>query len=620
MNGLALPRSLPSLSDRTATWLYKRLPIWPVLIFCIVVAIAYSPNVVNVFCLIDDYDVLVLKRTFFFFNPEMEHLFSIARPIAALFTNLFLLPVESLPDLRWVRIISVLTVCVLGTQLMAICVVRLQTTVFNALVIALAVFLGLAFIYAAIDATAWMPHLGSTLLATIAYTILSRSNILLFPLLGVVAQRDWRELRQRSLDYSFSGRVWIAILVEQVAFYDYPAFPLLLCAFPVIGILFSRMPRAQRTLLAARDICFVGASLALYALSTKLIYLPFVRLFTSMGSGDPKAYESEFVASIYAAHQFMYNTDVTEMLRRLEHMAVVSGDLWFPPQGRIHLVTSSVLALAIVLALVTPFLMRRKLVRALADGELDIGRLRINSWTSEGAVTFVVLVICFVMAAAPIWASQGGLLAYRTVVGPATLVAIVFLFSVQSISGAVWNAIGIGLSAIKVENAAGVMVICAAFAGNFYSNYAVMTIGRNEFAYFTDIVRHAIDNKSKTITLIDPRPVIGVTPAIADQQGRPLPPFELGCVGSNCIQTGGVVHEAAKKLGLPYGTFALLIVRDNEPIPNLTCEMLTQANPSYPPGATAHSIEMIDQYRAKGPITCVVMSMVWHDLGFSPRR
>jgi len=37
----------------------------------------------------------------------------------------------------------------------------------------------------------------------------------------------------------------------------------------------------------------------------------------------------------------------------------------------------------------------------------------------------------------------------------------------------------------------------AAFAANAYANYAVTRLARNEFAYFTHIVRQVVDSQSK---------------------------------------------------------------------------------------------------------------------------
>jgi len=82
--------------------------------------------------------------------------------------------------------------------------------------------------------------------------------------------------------------------------------------------------------------------------STALIYLPVVRLFTEKGSGHADAYESEYVANLYAAQQFAYNTNVLEIVRRIGHLLTVSGDLWFLPQVQMHLVTTVVFLLAVL--------------------------------------------------------------------------------------------------------------------------------------------------------------------------------------------------------------------------------------------------------------------------------
>jgi hypothetical protein len=164
----------------------------------------------------------------------------------------------------------------------------------------------------------------------------------------------------------------------------------------------------------------------------------------------------------------------------------------------------------------------------------------------------------------------------------------------------------------------------AAFAANAYANYSVTRLGRNEFAYFTHIVRQAMDNKSKAIVLIDPRPWSGAQGynnwPIVDERGRAVPPFELGCFSSFCMQTGAIVRVIAAELGLPARDFELVLTRGDDPVPGLTCAMLEGPVASYPPNASARSIELVNRYRSFAPLTCVTASTVWHDLGLDLRR
>jgi hypothetical protein len=81
---------------------------------------------------------LLYNRSAGFFPLEAEHPVAIARPVAALLTYLPLLAVNSLADYRWTRIISTLSFCFLGFQMIAICVHLLSTQVWDAVIVALA--------------------------------------------------------------------------------------------------------------------------------------------------------------------------------------------------------------------------------------------------------------------------------------------------------------------------------------------------------------------------------------------------------------------------------------------------------------------------------------------------
>src|ERR1051325_9816028 len=119
------PREIvPSASAATPVWRYtlpRHAPLFAVLAFSLAVAFAFSPNLLSIYGIHNDYEMLSSKRLAFF-HPEAGELFAIARPVAALLTNLTMLPVESLSDYRWTRLFSLLTMCVLGAQLMSICI------------------------------------------------------------------------------------------------------------------------------------------------------------------------------------------------------------------------------------------------------------------------------------------------------------------------------------------------------------------------------------------------------------------------------------------------------------------------------------------------------------------
>jgi hypothetical protein len=467
--------------------------------------------------------------------------------------------------------------------------------------VALAIFLGLAFIYAVVESTAWAPHLLAPLLAFVAYAVLSRSNMQMLSFRGHVAQGDRRALLGQLMAYCFLRPVWIACVLYQCALYTYPPHALLIVLFPAIAVLFSRAPAAYRGLIAVRDVLFVGANLALFSLSTALIYLPVVRLFTAKGSGAAGAYESEYVANLYAGHQFAYNTDVLAIARRFGHLMRVAGDLWFLPQTNMHIVTATVISLALLVA---------------------CSRMRPGG--RSGIVAVLVLVACLVITTLPILASAGGFVAYRTSVATTALVAVTFVFAVRTNVEWLWVKLGRSpAAAARAGTIAMVFAVGAAYAGNAYANHAVMKLGRNEYAYFTRIVRQALDNRSKAIVLIDPRPwsgAQGYNPwPVSDEKGRAVPPFELACFSSFCMQTGAIVRVIAAELGLPDKAYELVLTRGDEPIPGLTCEMLEAPAAGYPPNASRRSIELIDRYRSLAPLTCVTASTAWHDLGLDLR-
>ena len=124
--------------------------------------------------------------------------------------------------------------------------------------------------------------------------------------------------------------------------------------------------------------------------------------------------------------------------------------------------------------------------------------------------------------------------------------------------------------------------------------------------------------------LIDPRPWRGAQDynlwPIADERGRAVPPFELGCFSSYCRLTGGVVRVIANDLGVSDKSFELLVTRGNDPVPGLTCEILQAPTAAYPPNASKQTIELIDRYRSLKPLSCQTVSMAWHDLGIDLKR
>ncbi|UYN97342.1 MAG: hypothetical protein KIT25_10570 [Enhydrobacter sp.] len=593
--------------------------MWTIVVFGLALAFAYSPNIIEVYNLLDDYDVLYFKRTkeHYFLHLEAEHLFSVARPLAALLTNLPILPIQSADDFRWFRLFALLTAVGTGTLLMANCIVRLRVRSFDAVALAVSIFSGFAFIYAILDATAWVPHLLTALITCAAYTVLGRSNLQALSLLHLFGRGDRGGFFRQALRYFTSRDVVLACLVYQLAFYDYPPYALLFAIFPVIGILFSQAPKAYRVLIAWRDVAFLAGNLIAYTLSANLLYLPLVRLFTLKGTGRPDAYENEFVASLYAGHQYRFNLNLAEIWNRLESLVRIAGDLWLVPQGRMHLLTGALILLVLVMANAHRIAGRRGMRGEPLDGGSSGDRIRLDGWMSAGASTVAIVLACFAMATSPVVASLGGFVKYRTSVAPTAVVAVVFIFAVRALVEMAHKAIGSPIIGPREAGTAATLLVAVFACGaNFYWNRVTATLGRNELAYFSRIVDRAIVNRSRTIVLIDPRPFELDMSRVYDETGRWLPPHELASFSSYRMQTGAIIRILAAGRGLSYDAFEILIPRGDSPVPGLTCGMLTAEKPFYPAGASQRSIDIINYYRTLTPLTCEMVSMAWHDLSW----
>ena len=108
--------------------------------------------------------------------------------------------------------------------------VRLYTSAWEAVAIALATFLGLIFIFAVLESTAWAPHLFTTLLALWAYWVLAASNarLLSFPDYvargevdaGFVYATDAQAMPdrvRRAFDVPVAGRIAYPLAVVQAS-------------------------------------------------------------------------------------------------------------------------------------------------------------------------------------------------------------------------------------------------------------------------------------------------------------------------------------------------------------------------------------------------------------------
>lgn len=581
------------------------VPIWAIALFSLGFALAISPNLLYVYGIHNDYEMLVFKNRGFLFH-EARHLFSIARPVGALLANLTLLPAESIADFRWTRLFSVATVCFMGFQMMSICVHRLRVDVLSAVVIALVGFLVPAFIYSVLNAPAWAVHLLPVMIVFFAYEVLSRSNIQAIPFLAIVHSHNPRALWHQLCAYCGLRSFWVACLVLQVAFYDFPPNALIVAVFPVVAVWFSKAPGPYRTLIAVRDIVFIAVNLVIYAVSVKLLYLPLV---DSLGLWNSEAWRhsdlSKFdqrMASTYAYH---FNYDPEVMLSRLRDIGRVSGNLWFLPQTEAHVLVGIVLIAAV----------------AVLTGRWLLSAPHERSASHFDMLALAITAVCLLLAAVAVLAAAGAFVSYRTAPGCAIIVALLFVCVIGNATRLAGTAIGrsprIGAVVASVSMLA---TVGAAVAGNFEMNYLTMRLARNETAYFEGIIRRAIDDRSNAIVIIDPRPfsLPEDHPVVYDQRGRAVPPYLLSCFSGICLQNGAIVTILAEQLGVPRGKLTVLSIRGGVPIPGASCEMLTDPNYAIPAGTSDKVAGTIKFIREQGRITCVNYSLAWHDVRRAP--
>lgn len=552
------------------------VPVWSVVAFAAGIGLALSPNLFYLYGIHNDYEMALQAEQHHLFFTEAGDLAAIGRPVAALLSNIPMLPVGEFADFRWTRLFSLLTVCVLGAQMISISVRTLQVRTLDAVAVALATFLVPSFIYATLNATAWAPYLVAVFISFAAYAMLSRSDVEALPFLALARDRDYRGMARQVRAYAALRAVLVATLILQLALYDYPPDGLAIAIFPAIGLLFSQAPQPWRTLRALRDLAFVVANLAIYGVTARLIYIPIVSLFVARG-GDPGAFDQR----VSVSYRYALNTDLGAMLSRLWTLLKVSGDLWFLPQAGVHVVVAIAILVVLLLAAVT--------------------RAR------QGALAAAVTAACFLLAASAVLLSSGGFITYRTIPVCTALAAIVAVWLVRRAGEAVGR---------RVADVAVALIACVAVAANFYLNDLTMRLARNETAYFADIVRRAAAAGKKTLVIIDPRPISlpEDNPVLYDARGRWIPPYELGCLSGPCLQNGAIARVLAQRLGYPDDSFRVFPFRGDEEVPGLTCEMLSRPTLAYPRGASDKAIGTVRFLRTFAPLECVTYSLDWRDL------
>ncbi|MBS0546240.1 MAG: hypothetical protein JSR24_00745 [Proteobacteria bacterium] len=594
-------------------WLDK-VPGWTIVAFCIVYLAAFLPCVVFVVGIHNDYEMIWYK-TWGLFHTEAAALVAIGRPIAALLTNLTVLPAMEIADFRWIRMFSIATVWVMGIQLMIICICHLAIRPAMAMALALAIFLVPSFLYSVLGSAAWAPHLTSIFLALWAYGMLSRSNVQATTFIGLVQRREYRSFLQSVMAYAGLRPVILAIVILQLSLYDYPPQAMILACLPIATLLFSRHAPIYRVLLALRDIAFLGVNLVVYAISAKLVYIPIVRMIVyRFSKAWYEGQRTSFDLRIAENYRYSFNADPLEALKRLHEVAKVSADLWFLPQLNVHTYVVIVL-ISVALSVVVWNLWRDSSARLAAFEEGN--RLRFYSWHDSGAVALLTIGVCFLFAGSAVLGSGGGFVTYRTIAMPIAVVAVVALFAVRYLGEFLATVAGVSSPwKGRAGDCAAAALVIAATGAILYDNYLTMRLARNEHAYIAGMIREATAKGASAIVLIDPRPFTLPEdhPVIFDQKGRAMVPYEIGCFSGYCVQTDAIFRVIAAEQGLDPTRMVIVPVRNDEPGPGITCELFQKPFGSFPDKMPEATRQLVDFVRRSGPVACFNYDLKWHDV------
>jgi hypothetical protein len=581
------------------------LPLWAIVAFCAAYLAAFWPVLTNVVGIHNDYDELVYK-SWSPFHAQASGMIAMGRPICALLTNLPILPVMDMGDYRWARLFSIGTVCVAASQLMSICTRHLAIRPWDAVMLSLAIFLVPSFLYSVLATAAWAPHLMSICFALWGYARLSRSNIQATTFSYLLKRRAFGEVVAQIGIYLGLRQVLSAFVLVQVALYDYPPQAMVLACIPVIVLLFSTQPAAYKFTIVVRDLVFIGANLALYAVVTKLVYIPIVRKFVfplsdTWASGDLTAFERR----ISEAYRYSFNADPVEIFRRIGAIARVAGDLWFLPQYNVHLYVIALILVMIAIAVARQFRLGQRPTHEEA-----------SSFVIRGIALITVVVGCFILAGAAVIGAGGGFIAYRTVAMTIAIACILSLFTARYLVESC-SAIGGASVVLRAQsgNLAASGVILVAIAAIHGDNDLTMRLSRNERAYHEEMVLQALSVGTDAIVLVDPGPFTLPEdhPAIHDQKGRAVPPYEVGCFSGYCVPTIAIFRAVASEMGFDGKRFRVWSLKGNDQGQGISCELL--ASPGvYPSGASERTKRLIDEIRAAAPAACFTYDLNWHDV------
>ncbi|HVA14958.1 MAG TPA: hypothetical protein VNF99_17055 [Stellaceae bacterium] len=590
------------LVERGATARDSDVPLWTYLVFVVAMVAAYVGTTFGVYGVHGDYDTFLGRSTAspFWFVEEWQ-LLSVARPVAVWVSNIPLYPMTGIADFPWARAFGIGTLCLIGLQMIAICVRYLRIRPFDALALAVVTFAVPAFSDSIMNIAAWGPYQTTVCFAFIAYAFLSRTNgqAMLFRVYATLAQ--YRSFGGHLSRYIARWPFVLACFFFQVALYDYPSNALVICLFPVIGLLFSgdRFPR--RALVACRDIVFIGANLAFYFLATKLIYFPILR-----ATYPVRVFPTTGFTSYY---RFELQHDPLALLSRLGELLRVAGNLWFLPQSNAFAVVGLMLAATLWMA-----------NTAVSDRTGGLTRLRFGSLRSEATLVVIVAVICYLVSAAPILLSIGGFVDYRTIAPPTALTGVVAVYALAGIVEVTerrfrlfdrmrWSRSQIAVAAL----------LLSAIGTTAYHVHLTVRLALNEFAYIESLIRNAVEDGAKSLVILDWRPFFPPNDlrVAYDLRHRAVPPYEMGCFSSYCFSQAAIYGYARQRLGYADERIDINIFRGDD-ARGLTCTLFTGHDAKIPAGLSDETKAKIAAIRKHGPVACVPFQPAWRDVDLPP--
>lgn len=517
---------------------------------------AYFPTITHVFAIHNDHDHLLYKSHGLLYH-EAPHLVSIARPIAAIFSNLPLLFLHDVQDILFYRIVSLGSLVLLGWQFMYIATRYLAIDVAMAFFCALAVFLMPPLYYSVMNASAYVPHLVTIALAAASFLYLSKSDVaLVFAMSRAEASGDGAGFLKALKQCFLSKNLTLFFVLFQLAMFCYPPNALIILAFPVARCLFGGMTPYYRIIFALRDLALIGLGLVAFMVLTKAVYFPALEAMSLIHAFPHGGAGAEY------AYQFV--DDPWNVLHRLAEVTVVATDLWFVPQMSWHIVFFTLLGAALVSLLARGYVSRPAAVEVPARISGIAAPTPTLNWKLFLCYMGIAAVV-FAMSGAPIILSYGGMVTYRTLVAPTAIAAVVFVYAALLCAQAVAPLLRTGarpwlpLAPLALGSLAVIAIVA-------HQQMITITLAKREYQYIAQHVRQALAQGSDAIVMIDTRKTFfpQEIPITSDRDGKPTVPYELGCFSTVCFSTYGIFATALRELGLPMSRLKADIMRGEE--------------------------------------------------------